>query len=75
MLKSKDRCPNCGVRVSPFAAGCAVCGADLDIHRFDRPTVMERVRRAMPSTYGLPTWVYFLVGGFVAYFVITAYTG
>jgi len=28
------RCPNCGVRVSAFAAGCSQCGADLDISRF-----------------------------------------
>jgi hypothetical protein len=26
-------CPSCGERVSPFAAGCALCGADLDARR------------------------------------------
>lgn len=30
------RCPNCGERVSAFAAGCSQCGADLDISRFRR---------------------------------------
>jgi hypothetical protein len=34
--KDRSRCPRCGERVSPFAAGCAVCGADLDTTRFDR---------------------------------------
>jgi hypothetical protein len=28
------RCPNCGVRVTAFAAGCSQCGATLDISRF-----------------------------------------
>ena len=27
------RCPRCGSTVSPFAAGCAVCGTDLDAAR------------------------------------------
>jgi hypothetical protein len=26
-------CPNCGERVTMFAAGCSICGADLDPHR------------------------------------------
>ena len=26
-------CPNCGQPVSTFAAGCALCGADLETHR------------------------------------------
>jgi predicted amidophosphoribosyltransferase len=30
-------CPNCGERVTPFAAGCAVCGADLDPKRWQQP--------------------------------------
>lgn len=28
------RCPNCGTRVTAFAAGCSQCGARLDIARF-----------------------------------------
>ena len=27
------RCPQCQEPVSPFAAGCALCGADLEAHR------------------------------------------
>jgi len=26
-------CPHCGSRITPFAAGCAYCGADLDVRR------------------------------------------
>jgi hypothetical protein len=39
-------CPRCGERVSAFAAGCALCGADLDPKRAQRPlTIGERLRR------------------------------
>jgi hypothetical protein len=34
-MPDRSRCPNCGERVSPYAAGCAVCGADLDFRRWD----------------------------------------
>ena len=30
-------CPRCGERVTPYAAGCALCGADLDPRRWQRP--------------------------------------
>lgn len=30
-------CPNCGERVTAFAAGCAICGADLDPKRAQGP--------------------------------------
>jgi hypothetical protein len=30
-------CPNCGERVTPYAAGCALCGADLDPKRWQEP--------------------------------------
>ena len=29
-------CPNCGERVTPYAAGCALCGAELDPARWHR---------------------------------------
>ena len=29
MSKSVHRCPQCGEPVSPFAAGCAICGENL----------------------------------------------
>ena len=38
------RCPQCGEPVSQFAAGCAVCGADLEAHR-----EQARVRPHVPT--------------------------
>ena len=44
MARDRTRCPNCGERVLPFAAGCAICGADLDVKRFDSgPTIFQRI--------------------------------
>src|SRR3954466_16263195 len=37
------RCPRCGEPVSQFAAGCAICGADLEAARAARP------ERRMPA--------------------------
>ena len=38
------RCPNCGERVTPHAAGCWLCGAQLDPLLWRRPlSVRERV--------------------------------
>ena len=43
-MADRSRCPNCGERVSPYAAGCAVCGADLDPSRWDTgPSIGNRV--------------------------------
>jgi predicted amidophosphoribosyltransferase len=38
-------CPTCGERVSMFAAGCAICGAELDPHRADRRPLLAGLRR------------------------------
>ena len=32
-MKRATKCPGCGEPVSVFAAGCAVCGVDLEQHR------------------------------------------
>lgn len=37
------RCPQCNEPVSAFAAGCAICGADLEAHR--REQAERRARR------------------------------
>jgi predicted amidophosphoribosyltransferase len=43
-------CPNCGERVSAFAAGCALCGAELDPRRGQGPpTAGDRTRRLFES--------------------------
>ena len=48
-------CPGCGERVSAFAAGCALCGADLDSRRGQRPTtVTEHLRRHLRHLRSLP---------------------
>ena len=33
MPRAANVCPNCGEPVSQFAAGCAICGADLEAWR------------------------------------------
>jgi hypothetical protein len=33
MPRAVSTCPGCGEPVSPFAAGCAICGRDLDAAR------------------------------------------
>lgn len=45
MPRGVSKCPNCGQPVSAFAAGCAVCGADLEA---------ERARRAAQRSFELP---------------------
>jgi len=58
-LPDLSRCPDCRERVTPFAAGCAVCGADLDLRRFDRgPTVMQRVESQLAALRMGPRPVY-----------------
>jgi uncharacterized OB-fold protein len=37
------RCPRCGERVTPYAAGCAICGADLDPSRTEHVPISRRV--------------------------------
>jgi predicted amidophosphoribosyltransferase len=44
MTRDRTRCPNCGERVQPLAAGCAICGADLDTTRWDSgPSLFQRI--------------------------------
>jgi hypothetical protein len=45
-------CPRCGERVSPFAAGCALCGADLDPKRWQRQVPFhQRMARRIPRRW------------------------
>jgi predicted amidophosphoribosyltransferase len=54
-------CPQCGERVSAFAAGCAICGAELDPSRAARPRGVSarigsawRARQRLLPRIGLP---------------------
>jgi hypothetical protein len=52
MARAITKCPDCGSPVSQFAAGCAICGANLTAARQD----LERRRAARPSLEA-PAWV------------------
>ena len=42
-------CPNCGERVTPYAAGCALCGAELDPARWQlKVSVGQRLEYYLP---------------------------
>ena len=46
LFRDRTRCPSCGERVTPYAAGCAICGADLDPKRW-------QPRPSLPLAFGL----------------------
>jgi len=46
-MRSPHICPDCKDPVSAFAAGCSLCGAELDPRRAQGPTTIgERMRSA-----------------------------
>jgi hypothetical protein len=51
MARAISECPQCGSTVSQFAAGCAICGANLTAVRQE----LERKRASRPSL-GAPAW-------------------
>lgn len=72
-MPDRSRCPNCAERVSPFAAGCAVCGADLDPGRWDTgPGAGQRASSWLTAiTHGaIPDWA---VWALVAFALAVAY--
>jgi hypothetical protein len=47
-------CPQCGERVTPYAAGCALCGADPDPKRCQKPvSARQRLSVRMPASLRL----------------------
>ncbi len=66
------KCPTCGEPVSQFAAGCAICGTDLEKARAEhraQPTarVEEVGRRLRPSPSSPDTFVLVLLGFLVLF--------
>jgi hypothetical protein len=53
------RCPTCGEPVTPFAAGCAICGADLEAHRAQQAQ-RRSVAVPTPSVHVPYDWWLFL---------------
>jgi hypothetical protein len=43
--RSINKCPDCGEPVTPFAMGCAVCGADIAAAREQLAARKQRVRK------------------------------
>ena len=52
-----NRGPSCGNHVTPYAAGCAICGADLDLRRNDHVPISRRIGSAWDA-FGFRTeWI------------------
>ena len=70
MARAVTHCPDCGQRVTPFAAGCAVCGADLEAARAaksaKRRIELPRARCYSGSSSGRIDWVHLAVAIVVA---------
>jgi hypothetical protein len=65
-MPDRSRCPNCKEPVSPFAAGCAICGADLDTKRWDTGPGVANRAGSWFSSLGMgasrnSTWLLILV--------------
>jgi hypothetical protein len=84
-MPDRSRCPNCGEHVSPYAAGCAVCGADVDFRRWDSgPTRAKRAGSWLSAlSFGAPQqrvhplilWGLLLFGGSIVAAVVAAVSG
>jgi hypothetical protein len=82
-MADRSRCPNCHQPVSPFAAGCAVCGADLDTKRWDAgPSLGNRIGSWFsalgngPTRGGWTPWIVILViffGGSIVTAILTLF--
>ena len=63
-MADRSRCPKCREPVSPFAAGCAICGTDLDTSRWDSgPGPLTRLGSWLsalshgPTKGGMTPWI------------------
>jgi hypothetical protein len=72
-MPDRSRCPNCGERVQPLAAGCAYCGADLDPKRWDSgPSALQRAGSWFSSIGFGPrvSMSTLVIGAVVVYFLL-----
>jgi endogenous inhibitor of DNA gyrase (YacG/DUF329 family) len=84
-MPDRSRCPNCGEHVSPYAAGCAVCGADIDFRRWDSgPTRIKRAGSWLSAlsfggtqqrVHPLILWGLVLFGGSIVAAAVAAVSG
>jgi predicted amidophosphoribosyltransferase len=49
LARNPHTCPRCGEHVSAFAAGCALCGADLDPKRAQHQGIGLPILSRLPS--------------------------
>src|SRR3954464_7443894 len=63
MPRAISRCPRCGEPVTPYAAGCAICGADIEGARRARA---ERVLPSVPPIRLGDDWLRFGIALLVA---------
>jgi predicted amidophosphoribosyltransferase len=54
LRSSPTRCPQCREHVSPYAAGCALCGAELDPDRTRHVPLSRRIGSAWDA-FGVRT--------------------
>jgi hypothetical protein len=54
VARNAGRCPDCGEPVSAFAAGCAICGADLERYRAEEAARRRRVPSVPAPSVRLP---------------------
>ena len=73
-MADRSRCPSCGERVSRFAAGCAICGADLDVRRWDTgPRATQRAGSLLSAaTFGSTAGRWLLIAALVLVFGMPA---
>jgi hypothetical protein len=72
-MPDRSRCPSCGERVQPFAAGCAICGTDLDTKRWDTgPSPLQRAGSWFSSIGFGPgiSITTFVIGAIVVYVLL-----
>ncbi len=66
MPRGVSKCPNCHEPVSPFAAGCAICGTDLEAARARAASRRRIEAPSMPRVGGTVDWVHVAIATVLA---------